>query len=331
MDRNLALEFVRITEAAALASARFIGRGNEEQADRAAVDAMRSAFDDLRINGTIVIGEGERDEAPMLYIGEKVGKWDDDQCPKVDIALDPLEGTTITAKGGVGAVSVIAVAEAGHFLHAPDTYMNKIAVGPAARGVINIDASPTENIKAVAKALNKCIDEMMVIILDRPRHEALIREVRETGARITLIGDGDVSGGIATSLPDTGIDLLLGIGGAPEGVITAAAVKCLGGDFQGRLQFRHEEEKARARKMGILDPERAYTLDDLAAGDVMFCATGVTDGPLLEGVRVYAQHRARTHSLVMRSRSGTIRHIRAEHALARKPAQGYRESPRKEF
>ena len=318
MDRNLALEFVRITEAAALACAQFMGRGDEKAADQAAVDAMRRAFDTVHIDGTVVIGEGERDEAPMLYIGEKVGRKSADN-PAIDIALDPLEGTTICAKGGVGAISVIAVAEKGNFLHAPDVYMDKIACGPQARGVIRIDQPVEDNVRAVAKALQKDVSEVTVVILDRPRHEELILKVRKMGARIRLIGDGDVSAGIATSWEDSGIDLLMGTGGAPEGVITAAALKCLGGDFQGRLVFRNEDEKSRARKMGITDFDRCYNLEDLAQGSVMFCATGVTDGPMLRGVRVHSGHKAMTHSVVMRSKTGTIRRIEAEHNLSLKP------------
>ena len=318
MDRNLALEFVRITEAAALASARFMGRGDEKAADQAAVDAMRRAFDSVSIDGTVVIGEGERDEAPMLYIGEKVGRKSSDN-PAIDIALDPLEGTTICAKGGVGAISVIAVAESGNFLHAPDVYMDKIACGPKARGAIRIDQTVEQNVQAVAKSLQKDISELTVVILDRPRHEDLIQKVRKMGARIRLIGDGDVSAGIATSWEDSGIDLLLGTGGAPEGVITAAALKCLGGDFQGRLVFRNEDEKMRARKMGIEDFSRCYNLEDLARGSVMFCATGITDGPMLRGVRIMSGHKAMTHSMVMRSKTGTIRRIEAEHNLNLKP------------
>lgn len=312
MDRNLALEFVRITEAAALSSAKWIGSGEEKAADQAAVDAMRKAFDSVRIDGTVVIGEGERDEAPMLYIGEKVGQKKDD-CPAIDIALDPLEGTTICAKGGVGAISVIAVAERNGFLHAPDTYMDKIACGPAAKGLIDIDLSPTENIQRVAQALNKPVGDVTVVILDRPRHEALIAEVRRTGARIQLIGDGDVSAAVAAAWPDSGIDLLLGIGGAPEGVISAAAMRCLGGDFQGRLKFRNEEEKERALRMGVKDLNKKYTLMELAQGNVMFCATGVTDGPLLKGVKVLPGGRAKTESVVMRSQTGTIRHVETHH------------------
>jgi fructose-1,6-bisphosphatase class II len=312
MERNLALEFVRLTEAAALSSARWMGRGNEKAADQAAVDAMRKAFDSLVIDGTVVIGEGERDEAPMLYIGEKVGRRTEG-APAIDIALDPLEGTTICATGGVGSISVIAVAERGNFLHAPDTYMDKIACGPEARGQIDIDLSPTENIHRVAEALRKTVGDMTVVILERPRHADLIAEVRKTGARIHLIGDGDVSAAVAASWLDSGIDLLIGIGGAPEGVISAAAMQCLGGDFQGRLKFRNEEEKQRAHKMGIKDLNKKYTVDELARGSVMFCATGVTDGPLLKGVKLLPNKQAKTHSLVMRSKTGTVRTIEAHH------------------
>ncbi len=318
MDRNLALEFVRVTEAAALASARWMGRGDEKAADAAAVDAMRKAFDSVRMDGTVVIGEGERDEAPMLYIGEKVGTKAED-APPLDIALDPLEGTTICATGGVGAISVIAVAEKGKFLHAPDTYMDKIACGPEARGKIDIDKSATENIHAVAEALRKPVSDLTVVILNRPRHESLIAEARKTGARIHLIGDGDVSAAVAAAWPDSGIDLLIGVGGAPEGVISAAAMQCLGGDFQGRLKFRNEEEKERAKRMGIANPEKKFTMDELATGSVMFIATGVTDGALLKGVRFMADGKAKTHSLVMRSATGTIRTIEAHHDLKRKP------------
>lgn len=314
MDRNLALEFVRITEAAALASAKWMGRGDEKAADAAAVDAMRKAFDSVRIDGTVVIGEGERDEAPMLYIGEKVGSRGPD-APAVDIALDPLEGTTICAKGGVGAIAVIAVAEKGCFLHAPDTYMNKIACGPTAKGAIDLDATATENIHRVADRMNKKVNDLTVVILDRPRHTDLIAEVRATGARIQLIGDGDVSAAVAAGWEESGIDLLMGIGGAPEGVISAAAMQCLGGDFQGRLMFRNENEKERATRMGIKDLNRKFTMDELAKGSVMFIATGVTDGPLLKGVKLLSGGRARTQSIVMRSKTNTIRTIEARHDL----------------
>jgi fructose-1,6-bisphosphatase II len=312
MDRNLALEFVRITEAAALACSKYMGRGDEKIADQAAVDAMRKAFDSVDIDGTVVIGEGERDEAPMLYIGEPVGRRHADS-PPIDIALDPLEGTTICATGGVGAIAVIAVAERGNFLHAPDTYMEKIACGPRARGRISLEKSPEENVRTVAEVLRKDVSDVTVVILDRPRHQELISRVRSVGARIRLIGDGDVSAGIAPCWEDTGIDLLMGIGGAPEGVIAAAGIKCLGGDFQGRLKFRNDGEIDRAKKMGIADPHKIFKLDELAKGSVMFCATGVTDGPLLKGVRTLPNQRAHTHSIVMRSQTGTVRRIEAEH------------------
>ncbi len=318
MDRNLALEFVRITEAAALASAEWMGRGDEKSADKAAVDAMRKAFDSVNIDGVVVIGEGERDEAPMLYIGEKVGNKAHN-APAIDIALDPLEGTTICATGGVGSISVIAVAERGNFLHAPDTYMDKIACGPEAKGRIDIDLPPEENIRRIAEALKKPIGDVTVVILNRPRHEDLIAAVRKTGARIHLIGDGDVSAAIATAWPDSGIDLLMGVGGAPEGVISAAAMQCLGGDFQGRLKFRNDEEKKRAQKMGITDLAKKYTVDELAKGSVMFVATGVTDGPFLKGVKTLPGRQAKTHSVVMRSATGTIRTIEAHHRLNQKP------------
>lgn len=318
MDRNLALEFVRVTEAAAIASARWMGRGDSDRADQAAVDAMRKAFDSVHIHGTVVIGEGERDEAPMLFIGEEVGLREA-HAPKVDIALDPLEGTSICATGGVGATSVIAIAEKGQFLHAPDTYMQKIAVGPKGKGAVHIDETPENNIKSLAKALNKSVSDITVVILDRPRHEELIARVRATGARINLIQDGDVSAAIATAWGDTGIDMLMGTGGAPEGVISAAAMKCLGGDFQGKLKFRNEEEKARAKKMGVKDLDRSYMMEDLASGQVLFVATGVTHGPLLDGVKFDANDRAQTHSIVMRSKTGTIREIHAHHQLRIKP------------
>lgn len=315
MDRNLALEFVRVTEAAALASAKLMGRGDEKAADQAAVDAMRRALNWIPMAGTVVIGEGERDEAPMLYIGEKVGSG---ESPKVDIALDPLEGTTITATGGPNALSVIAVAEEGKFLHAPDTYMDKIAVGPAAKGAIDIRKSPSENLHRVADKLGRRVDEVTAIILDRPRHADLIKEVRKTGARIKLIRDGDVSAAIATCREDTGIDILLGIGGAPEGVIAAAALRCVGGDMQGVLKFRNAEEQSRAQRMGIRDFDRSYTIAELAEGEVMFAATGVTSGDFLDGVRFF-RGGASTHSVVMRSKTCTIRYIQATHHFETKP------------
>ncbi len=319
MDRNLALEFVRVTEAAALAVGRWIGRGNEKAADHAAVESMRKAFDSINFDGTIKIGEGERDEAPMLYIGEKVGGG---SGPKIDIACDPLEGTTITALGRSEALSVIAAAEEGNFLHAPDTYMDKIAVGPGAKGAIDITKPPTWNIQQVAKAKGKSIEDMMVIILDRPRHADLIAEARATGARIRLIGDGDVSAAIATAQEETGIDLLMGIGGAPEGVIAAAALRCLDGDIQGILKFRTDSEKDRARKMGITDFDKVYTINELAKGNVMFIATGVTNGSYLQGVRYFGGG-AHTHSIVMRSETKTIREVHSKHYFETKPRYGW--------
>jgi fructose-1,6-bisphosphatase II len=314
MDRNLALEMVRVTEAAAIASARWMGRGDEKSADQAAVDAMRSALDSIKFRGTVVIGEGERDEAPMLFIGERVGSAEE---PRVDIAVDPLEGTTITAKGGSNALSVIAIAEEGKFLHAPDTYMDKIAVGRAAAGAVDLNRTPTENLKAIARVKGVPVDELTVIILDRPRHENLIKEVRASGARIRLIPDGDVSAAIATCDERTGIDVLMGIGGAPEGVIAAAALRCVGGELQGRLVPRNEQEARRAEEMGIRDLKRVFHTEELAGGsDVMFAATGVTDGTLLDGVRFFAGGAA-TYSVVMRLKSGTIRYIEARHFFQR--------------
>ena len=314
MDRNLALEAIRVTEAAALSCARLAGRGDEKAADQAAVDAMRRAFNALTIDGTIVIGEGERDEAPMLYIGEKVGAGG----PQVDIALDPLEGTTICANGAPNALAVIAMAEHGNFLHSPDTYMDKIAVGPAGKGVVDLDKTPTQNLNALAEAKECKVEDLTVIILYRPRHEALIKEVREAGARIRLIGDGDVSAAIATTKPETGIDLLMGIGGAPEGVLAAAALRCVGGDMQGRLKPRNDGEIERAKKMGIKDINKKFSIEELAAGDVMFAATGVTDGDYLQGVHFFPGG-ATTQSVVMRSSTRTIRIINATHYFEHKP------------
>lgn len=315
MNRNLALEFVRVTEMAAIASARLMGRGDEKAADQAAVDAMRSMLDSVDCAATVVIGEGERDEAPMLYIGEKVGTGNG---PQLEIALDPLEGTTICAVGGYNSISVMAIAEAGSMLHAPDTYMQKIAVGPECKGVIDIRVSPTENLKRIAVAKKCRIQDLTAVVLDRPRHKELIDEIRAAGARIQLIGDGDVSAAIATATPDSGVDVLFGIGGAPEGVISAAALQCLGGDFQGILKPRNQEEIERAKKMGIDDITRVFKIDDLARGNLMFCATGVTNGNFLDGV-VFKPWGALTHSLVMRSETGTVRHIRAEHHFDKKP------------
>src|SRR5580698_3511794 len=315
-DRNLALEVVRITEAAALASARLMGRGDRKLADHVAVEAMRRAFDAMDIRGTIVIGEGERDEAPMLFIGEQVGHgWHtpgDETSPKVDIAVDPLEGTNLCATGEPDAISVIAIADDGQFLNAPDTYMQKIAVGPEARGLIDLRESPTWNLHRIAKAKNKKVEDVTCVILERPRHQELIAEVRQAGARIRLIGDGDVSGAVMTANPESGIDVLFGTGGAPEGVISAAALKCLGGALQGRLRFRSEEERARAKKMGVKPEDFIYSIEDLAAGHVMFAATGVTKGYLLDGVR-FLGNGAKTESIVMRSKSGTVRVINATH------------------
>ena len=316
MDRNFALEAVRVTEAAALASSRLMGCGDEKAADQVAVNAMRQALNGLTIDGTIVIGEGERDKAPMLYIGEKVGTG---TGPKVDIALDPLEGTTLCATGGPNSLTVIAMAEKGGFLHAPDVYMSKIAVGGGLpEGVIDLDDSPATNLKNLAKAKNCEVSDLVACILNRDRHAEIIAKVREAGARIQLITDGDVAGVIATSRKDTGIDIYMGIGGAPEGVLAAAALRCIGGQFQGRLIFNDEEEKARAKRMGVDDLTRKYSLMDLASGeDVMFAATGVTDGSMLKGVRRFPGG-AYTHSLIMRSRTGTVRVIEAEHNFVRK-------------
>lgn len=318
MDRNLALEFVRVTEAAAIASARTMGRGDSHASDQAAVTAMRQAFRSMDIHGTIVIGEGERDEAPMLYIGEEVGRRAPHN-PKVDIALDPLEGTGLCAYGRPGALAVIAAAPSGCFLHAPDMYMDKIAVGASGRGVVDIRRTPTENIHNLADARGVRAEDLTVIILDRSRHQDLIAEVRRTGARIRLISDGDVYGAIATCKEETGIDLLLGIGGAPEGVLAAAALQCIGGDIQGRLTFTHDHERERARRMmGDGDLERVLSIDDLAHGEIVFAATGVTTSEMLRGVR-FTPTGCETHSLVMRSHSGTTRTIEATHTFNRKP------------
>ncbi len=315
MDRNLALEAVRVTEAAALAASRLMGRGDEKAADQAAVNAMRRALNGLAIAGTVMIGEGERDEAPMLYIGEEVGSGG----PKIDIALDPLEGTTITAKGGQNALAVIAMAQSGGFLNAPDTYMNKIAVGGSLPDdLVDLDAEPADNLANLARARKVAVSDLVACILDRPRHNELIAKVREAGARIMLIGDGDVSGVIATSRPDSGVDIYMGIGGAPEGVLAAAALRCIGGQFQGRLVFRNDEERARGQRWGITDFDRKYSLHELAGGDVMFAATGVTDGSMLKGVRRF-RGGASTQSMIMRSKSGTVRIIDAQHNFERKP------------
>jgi fructose-1,6-bisphosphatase class II len=309
MNRNFALEFVRVTEAAALSSARLMGRGDEKLADQAAVDAMRNALNSIEFDGRVVIGEGERDEAPMLYIGEKVGKGG---SSRLDLALDPLEGTTICAKGLNNSISVIAIAEDGNFLHAPDCYMEKIAVGPEAKGAVDLTRSPTENLREIAKAKKCSVSDLTAIILDRPRHEELIKEVRMSGARIWLIGDGDVSAAIATTEPTSGVDVLFGTGGAPEGVIAAAALRCRGGDFIGRLVFKDDAERFRANRMGIQDLKKIYGIHDLAKGNVMFSATGVTQGTFLNGIRFFPGG-AESHSVVMRSETGTIRYIHTHH------------------
>ena len=311
LDRILTLELVRVTERAAVAAARLRGRGDEVAADQAAVDAMRRELNRLPIDGTVVIGEGERDEAPMLYIGEKVGTR---KGPKVDIALDPLEGTTICAKNLPNSIAVIALAESGSLLNAPDVYMDKIAIGPGyPQGVVDLDAPPAENIRALAKAKGVSVSEISACILDRPRHAKLIDEVRGTGAAIRLIGDGDVAGVIHTTDPDeTGIDIYMGIGGAPEGVLAAAALRCIGGQMQGRLVINNESQRERAVRMGVSDPSRKFSMEEMARGDVLFAATGVTDGNLLEGVK-FARRYIRTETVVMRSSTGTVRWIRAEH------------------
>lgn len=313
LDRVLVLEMVRVTEAAAIAASYLVGRGDEKAADAAAVEAMRKAFDELYMDGTVVIGEGERDEAPMLFIGEKVGGAPG-KGPKIDIALDPLEGTTITAKAGPNSLAVLAAAEEGGLLNAPDVYMDKIAVGPGyPPDVISLDKSPTENVTAVAAAKGVKPEELIVCVLDRPRHADLIAELRGIGCGVVLIGDGDVAGVIATTDENTNIDLYMGAGGAPEGVLAAAALRCVGGQFNGRLIFRNDDERARARKWGIEDLNRIYKLEDLAKGDCIFAATGVTDGSLLDGVKHFKNGKMTTESVVMRASSGTVRWIKGEH------------------
>ena len=315
MERELALEFVRVTEAAAVACGRWMGRGDKIASDQAAVDAMRAAFDIVNINGKVVIGEGEMDEAPMLYIGEEVGHGG----PAVDIAVDPLEGTNLVAKGLPGAIAVLAIAPRGHLLHAPDMYMDKIVVGPMAKGKIDINAPVAENLKAVATALNRKVEDVTVVILDRPRHAAIIKEARDAGARIKLITDGDVSPAINAAIEGTGVHMLLGIGGAPEGVLAAAAIRCLGGDMQGRLWPEGDADIERAKAMGITDINKVLTLDDLVQGDdVIFAATAITQGDLLNGVRYFGGG-ARTHSLVMRASTGTVRFVDAIHKFDKKP------------
>lgn len=315
MDRELAMEFVRVTEAAAIACARWMGKGDKIAADQAAVDAMRQAFDDVSISGKVVIGEGEMDEAPMLYIGEVVGAGG----PKVDIAVDPLEGTNLVAKGLPGSIAVLAIAPRGGLLHAPDMYMDKIAVGPRAAGKIDINAPVKENLKAVASAMDRQVEDLTVVILDRPRHADIIREAREAGARIKLIADGDVSPAINAAIEGTGVHMLLGVGGAPEGVIAAAALKCLGGDMQGKLWPENDSDIERARAMGITDINKVLTINDLVSGDdAIFAATAITQGDLLNGVRYFGGG-VRTHSLVMRYKTGTIRFVDAIHKFEKKP------------
>ncbi|MCA0988974.1 class II fructose-bisphosphatase [Guptibacillus algicola] len=316
MERSLSMELVRVTEAAALASARWMGRGKKDEADDAATSAMRDVFDTVPMKGTVVIGEGEMDEAPMLYIGEKLGTG---YGPRVDVAVDPLEGTNIVAAGTWNALAVLAVADHGNLLHAPDMYMDKIAVGPEAVGKIDINASVLDNLKAVAKAKNKDVEDCVAVILDRKRHEKIIEEVRSAGARIKLITDGDVAAAINTAFEDTGVDILFGSGGAPEGVLAAVALKCLGGEIQGKLLPQNEEEMRRCREMGIVDVSRVLRMEDLVRGeDAIFAATGVTDGELLKGVR-FKGTAGTTQSVVMRAKSGTVRFIDGKHSLKKKP------------
>ncbi len=317
MDRNLALNLARVTEAAALSSAKLLGKGDKNEADQAAVDSMRRMFDTVDIDGEVVIGEGEIDEAPMLYIGEQIGKAGENSL-KVDIAVDPLDGTTSVANGLPNAISVVAIAPRDCLLKAPDVYMNKIAVGPEAKGSIDINKSVTENIKSVAKALKKDISEVTVTILDRPRHDDMVAEVRNLGARIKMISDGDVLAAISTCF-DTGVDILMGIGGAPEGVLAAVALKCLGGDFQGILAPKGEAQEERCKKMNV-EVGKVFKIDDLVVGnEAVFAATGVSHGELLEGVKYYSSNKASTHTIVMRAETGTIRFIEAVHQLDKKP------------
>ena len=314
LDRILVLEMVRVTEAAAVPASRLVGRGDEKAADHAAVEAMRDALNQLDFDGTVVIGEGERDEAPMLFIGERVGaRRDDPGAPKIDIALDPLEGTTITAKAGANALAVLAIAEQGCLLNAPDVYMDKLAIGPGyPDGTIDLARSPSDNVRSIAAAKGVDPSEIIACVLDRPRHAALIAELRSLGCGIQLIPDGDVAGVIAVTDPDTTIDVYMGQGRAPEGVLAAAALRCVGGQFQGRLVFRNDDERARAARWGVEDLNRIYTLEELARGDVIFAATGVTDGTLLEGVK-RRKDRLTTESVVMRASTGTVRWVRGEH------------------
>ena len=316
MERNLALEVVRVTEAAALSSARWMGLGNAKAADQAAMDAMRRGFDAVSFSGSVVIGKGERDEAPMLFTGERIGGGDG---PELDVALDPLDGANSVSQGRANAMAVVAITDKGGLFRAPDTYMEKIAVGPRAKGAVDLSLSPTQNLENIANAMKCYVEDLTVVILDRPAHAELIRSVREAGARIKLIQDGDVSAAIATAFPESGVDILMGIGGAPEGVLAAAALQCLGGDMQGRLRPRNDQEVERARRVGVKDIERIYRIGDLVSGtELMFAATGVTDGDLLRGVRFFGGG-ARTHSVVIRRRSGTTRFIEATHRFDRRP------------
>lgn len=310
LERILSLEIVRVTERAAVSAARLRGHGNEKAADQAAVDAMRRELNKLPIDGTVVIGEGERDEAPMLFIGEQVGGKNG---PKVDIAVDPLEGTTLCAKNMPGSIATMAMAEGGTLLNAPDVYMDKIAIGPGyPKGVVNLDATPEENIRALAKAKGVKLSEITALVLERPRHSHIIEAIRKTGASVSLITDGDVAGVIHTAEPETGIDIYIGIGGAPEGVLASAALRCIGGQMQGRLILDTDEKRERAAKMGIKDPNKLYQMEDMVRGDCLFAATGVTTGSLLRGVR-FGKEKIETETVVMRSATGTVRWIRAEH------------------
>jgi fructose-1,6-bisphosphatase II / sedoheptulose-1,7-bisphosphatase len=316
LDRVLVLEMVRVTEAAAVAASKQIGRGNEKAADQAAVEAMRAALNQLDLDGTVVIGEGERDEAPMLYIGEKVGRAQG-HGPRIDIALDPLEGTTLTAKAGPNALAVLAIAEEGGLLNAPDVYMDKLAIGPGyPQGVIDLAKSPADNVRAIAAAKGVQPHEIIACVLDRPRHADLIAELRALGCGIHLIPDGDVAGVIAVANPETTIDVYMGQGGAPEGVLAAAALRCVGGQFQGRLVFRNDDERARAERWGVSDLDRIYDLEDLATGDCIFAATGVTSGSLLEGVKRRRDGVVTTDSVVMRASTRTVRWVKGEHRRA---------------
>ena len=316
MERNLALEVVRVTEAAALSSARWMGLGNAKAADQAAMDAMRRGFDAVSFSGSVVIGQGERDEVPMLFTGERIGGGDG---PELDVALDPLDGANSVSQGRANAMAVVAITDKGGLFRAPDTYMEKIAVGPRAKGAVDLSLSPTQNLENIANAMKCYVEDLTVVILDRPVHAELIRSVREAGARIKLIQDGDVSAAIATAFPESGVDILMGIGGAPEGVLAAAALQCLGGDMQGRLRPRNDQEVERARRVGVKDIERIYGIGDLVSGtELMFAATGVTDGDLLRGVRFFGGG-ARTHSVVIRRRSATTRFIEATHRFDRRP------------